>query len=86
MVKTAQYAWSLSPKAYLFFLAWLSIGVGILNLLPIPILDGGQILLLILTKFFKSLEKEHYKKFLFLVSFLVILGLMMLGILNDGFG
>jgi regulator of sigma E protease len=32
------------PLAFLYFLALLSINLGILNLLPIPILDGGHLL------------------------------------------
>ena len=32
-------------KAFLFFLAILSINLAILNLLPLPIFDGGQILM-----------------------------------------
>jgi len=32
------------PIAFLYFLALLSINLGILNLLPIPILDGGHLL------------------------------------------
>jgi regulator of sigma E protease len=32
------------PMAFLNFLALISISIGIFNLLPIPMLDGGQIL------------------------------------------
>ena len=34
--------------SYLLFLAVVSISIGVLNLLPIPILDGGHLLYLIL--------------------------------------
>ncbi|HBB52427.1 MAG TPA: RIP metalloprotease RseP [Legionellales bacterium] len=84
MVRTAQEAWSMSTKAYLLFLSWLSIGVGMINLFPIPILDGGQCLLLLVGKFFPAIEKEKYKKFLFLISFVLILSLMTVGLINDG--
>jgi len=84
MVKTAQEAWSMSIKAYLLFLSWLSIGVGMINLFPIPLLDGGQCLLLVLGKFCPFIEKEKYKKLLFLMSFVLILGLMTVGLINDG--
>jgi regulator of sigma E protease len=36
------------PLAFLSFLALLSINLGILNLLPIPILDGGHLLFFII--------------------------------------
>ena len=32
------------PRDYLLFLAILSINLGVLNLLPIPVLDGGHLL------------------------------------------
>jgi regulator of sigma E protease len=38
--KSAQVGW----QSYLGFLALISISLGILNLLPFPMLDGGQLL------------------------------------------
>jgi len=38
--KTAQISW----QSYLGFLAMISISLGILNLIPLPMLDGGQLL------------------------------------------
>lgn len=46
-INIAQYAGvsaSIGPSAFLGFLAIVSISLGLLNLLPIPLLDGGQIL------------------------------------------
>jgi regulator of sigma E protease len=45
-INIAQFAGqsvSIGPVAFLGFLAIVSISLGILNLLPIPMLDGGQI-------------------------------------------
>lgn len=45
-INIAQYAGdsaAAGPNAYLNFLALVSISLGVLNLLPIPVLDGGQI-------------------------------------------
>lgn len=45
-INIAQYAGdsaSAGPNAFLSFLALVSISLGVLNLLPVPILDGGQI-------------------------------------------
>jgi regulator of sigma E protease len=44
--RAAGEAVSLGPSATVIFMALISINLGILNLLPIPILDGGHILLL----------------------------------------
>lgn len=83
MVRAAQDAWALSLKAYLLFLVWLNIGIGFLNLLPIPILDGGQCLLLIIGKWFPAIEKEKNKKMILILSLFILFGLLMVGTLND---
>jgi regulator of sigma E protease len=63
---------------FLTFIAMLSINLGILNLLPIPALDGGRLFFLLLEKILPrkiSIEKEqiiHYLGF----SFLLILVLL----------
>ncbi|HXY01625.1 MAG TPA: RIP metalloprotease RseP [Candidatus Limnocylindrales bacterium] len=44
--RAAGEAVSLGPSATILFMALISVNLGILNLLPIPILDGGHILLL----------------------------------------
>jgi regulator of sigma E protease len=46
-VKTATYAGKSAKMGlvpFIFFLAAISVGVGVLNILPIPILDGGHLL------------------------------------------
>jgi len=66
-------------KAFLQFMALLSIQWGLFNLLPIPALDGGRILFLILGLWKKvklSPEKEnviHYIGFLFLMILMIII-------------
>jgi regulator of sigma E protease len=44
VVQVMQYSWMVSVKEALFWLALISLNLGILNLLPIPVLDGGHIL------------------------------------------
>ncbi len=56
----------------LFFTALINIFLGFINLFPIPILDGGQILLLIIEKIKgKPLKPEH-------VNFLYIIGIALI--------
>lgn len=55
-IRIAQYAGEtarLGPATFLTFLALISISLGVLNLLPIPLLDGGH-LLYFLVEFFKG--------------------------------
>lgn len=42
----AGQAIQLGPETFLLFLAVISLGLGVLNLLPVPILDGGHLILL----------------------------------------
>jgi regulator of sigma E protease len=44
---------ALGPSYYLRFLALISISLGVLNLLPVPVLDGGH-LMYYLVEFFKG--------------------------------
>ena len=43
IVQVMQQGWSLGFKEAFYWLALISLNLGILNLLPIPVLDGGQI-------------------------------------------
>lgn len=43
IVQVIQYGWSQGVKEALYFLGMISLNLGILNLLPIPVLDGGHI-------------------------------------------
>lgn len=55
-IRIAQYAGEtarLGPATFLTFLALISISLGVLNLLPIPMLDGGHLLYFLL-EFFKG--------------------------------
>jgi regulator of sigma E protease len=42
-VQVMQHGWSLGVKEALYWLGMISMGLGITNLLPIPVLDGGYI-------------------------------------------
>tara|TARA_B100000686_G_scaffold352474_1_gene454590 strand:- start:7882 stop:9255 length:1374 start_codon:yes stop_codon:yes gene_type:complete len=48
IARVAGQSMQISMVSYLLFLAVVSISIGVLNLLPIPILDGGHLLYLIL--------------------------------------
>jgi regulator of sigma E protease len=44
-VQVVQRNWTLGVKEALFWLGAISLNLGILNLLPIPVLDGGAIVI-----------------------------------------
>ena len=45
MFKIMHDGWAVGPKEVLFWMGLISLNLGIFNLLPLPILDGGRILL-----------------------------------------
>jgi regulator of sigma E protease len=77
--KSAQVGW----QSYLAFLALISISIGLLNLLPFPMLDGGQLLYdaweLVAGKRISISLQEKFQK----VGFLLLVSLSLLALFND---
>ena len=67
----------------LFFVALLSVNLGILNLLPIPALDGGHILFNLYEMVTKRAPSQQAVVALTLFGWALLLGLLMLGLYND---
>lgn len=68
---------------FLYLLALLSVMLGVMNLIPIPMLDGGHILF---TLYEMATGRKPSDKFLMaaqMVGFVLLLGLMMLAFGND---
>jgi len=68
---------------YLYILALISINLAILNILPIPVLDGGQIVLLGAEKLRGKPLPERVVGYLQMVGLALILGLLVLAFHND---
>ncbi|WP_268877821.1 RIP metalloprotease RseP [Helicobacter vulpis] len=69
--------------ALLLSVAFISINLGVLNLLPIPVLDGGQMVIVLyesLTR--RKLKSAHLEK-LNLLGLALLIALMALGLFND---
>ena len=54
IVQVMQQSWSIGFKEALFWLGAISLNLGVLNLLPIPVLDGGHICFSIIEKIRKK--------------------------------
>ncbi len=65
------------------FAALLSINLGIMNLLPIPALDGGRAVLVIMEKFFKRKKIDKIAYYLNLIGYVSLLALMIVVSFND---
>lgn len=83
IVDVTAKASSVGIISLLFFTALISVNLGILNLLPIPALDGGHIMFNLYEMIMKKVPNEEvmYKLTLFGWSFL--LSIMLLGLYND---
>ena len=68
---------------YLYILALISINLAILNILPIPVLDGGQIVLLCAEKLRGKPLPEKVVGYFQMVGLLLILSLLVLAFKND---
>lgn len=81
-VGTSQ-ATALGVNGVLNFLALLSINLGIVNLLPIPALDGGKLLLNIIEAVIRRPIPEKAEGIVTMLGFMILLVLMILVTWND---
>jgi len=68
---------------FLTFVAFFSVNLAVLNLVPIPILDGGQVLFLLIEAVRRKPLSVELRTRLSQIGFLVVLGLMALALAND---
>lgn len=74
---------SVSYLAFIGFIAVFSVNLGFINLMPIPILDGGHILMALLEIVFgKRLNRKIYQ-IIFFIGLILLLILMITAIGND---
>ena len=77
--KSAQVGW----QPFFAFLALISVSIGLLNLLPFPMLDGGQLLYdaweMVAGKRISISMQEQFQK----VGFLLLISLSLLALFND---
>ncbi len=70
-------------EVYLGFLALLSISLGVMNLLPIPVLDGGHLLYYAIEAVIRRPVPERVQAFGLQLGLLLISGVMVLAVYND---
>jgi len=77
---------ALKSGVWQFFLlmSFISMSVGIINLLPIPMLDGGHILFYLL-EVVGLKPNEQLREFAFKLGFLLVIFVMMFALINDFF-
>ena len=68
---------------YLHSMAFISLQLGIFNLLPLPILDGGLILLFLIESIRRKPLPDKFKEYWQRVGFALIISLMAFVVIND---
>ena len=66
-----------------YLAAFISVNLGIVNLLPLPALDGGRLLLLVFEAIFRRKINPKYEAVINIVGMVLLLGLMMFVTYND---
>ena len=70
-------------EAILYLIAYLSINVGIINLLPFPAFDGGRLLFLFIEKIFRRPVSKKVENIIHSVGFFLIIALLIYVTFND---
>jgi regulator of sigma E protease len=78
--KSAQLGWS----AYIRFMAFLSVSIGLLNLLPLPLLDGGHLMYYLWELLTGKPVSVDWMNALQKVGLMLLAALMMMALVNDG--
>ena len=79
---TETYA-SMGFASYMLLVGQLSLNVGIFNLLPLPILDGGQVVIAVCEGITRRKFNERIKTGIMAVCWVLIIGLMLFVTWND---
>ncbi len=70
-------------ESYISFIALLSISLGVLNLLPIPVLDGGHLLFYTVELLAGRPVPDKLQAMGYQLGLFIVLGIMMLALYND---
>jgi regulator of sigma E protease len=69
--------------SFLAFIALISINLGVLNLLPVPVLDGGHLLFFFMELIFRRPVPQKVREYAQQIGMMLLLGLMVLAFYND---
>ena len=83
IAKVASASAKSGVEAYFSFLALLSVSLGVLNLLPIPVLDGGHLMFYFAELLAGRPVPERIQALGYQVGLFLVLGIMFLALYND---
>ncbi|MFC2165118.1 RIP metalloprotease RseP [Acidobacteriota bacterium] len=85
-IEIANFSYTAFRMGFMAMMAWIaliSLQLGIINLFPIPVLDGGQILVIILEGIFRRDFSPKVKQIIMQIGFVIFILLVVFIILND---
>ncbi len=68
---------------YLMFIALISINLGVINLFPLPVLDGGHLLFLLIKKIKGEAVSKRVQDFSYRIGAIILIIIMGLALFND---
>ncbi|MBR1825904.1 MAG: RIP metalloprotease RseP [Alphaproteobacteria bacterium] len=68
---------------FVYFMALISVNLGLINLFPIPVLDGGNLVIFLIELLIGRELKPNVKDYIFKFGLLVVLALMVFATWND---
>lgn len=87
IIRIAEMSGDISKNAglvsFIYFMALLSVNLGLINLLPIPVLDGGHVVIYLGELITRRELKAEIKDYIFKFGLLIILAIMVLATWND---
>jgi regulator of sigma E protease len=83
IARQSKIAWDLGWQYFIGLFVLISINLGILNLLPIPVLDGGQAILYMLEAAFKERFTLRAREIAQTIGFALLMTLMVFALYND---
>jgi regulator of sigma E protease len=83
IVQVFHYGWTVGVKEALFWMAVISLNLGLVNLLPLPVLDGGHILLSVIESVTKRPLKAKTMEWMFIPFIVLIVAAFVYFTYND---
>jgi len=83
IAKVASSSADSGVQSFLMFLAYLSVSLGVLNLLPIPMLDGGHLLFFSIEAIRRKPVSERIQIFAYKIGASLLFTLMAVAVFND---
>ena len=83
IVQVARKSLDMGWQAYLAMMIFISINLALINLLPIPILDGGQLMIYVIEGVKRSPISVQTREWVYQFGFIIIVMMMGLAFWND---